>query len=63
MMFNLGILLFVIVIIMLIIAFGMLIYINLMEILPRMLEKENKKTALISAVVGVIILFISTLLG
>lgn len=45
------------------ITVGMLIYINLMEILPRMLEKENKKTALISAAAGVIVLFISTLLG
>ena len=42
---------------------GMLIYIGFMEILPRMIESKDKKTVIISTVIGIIILLVSRLLG
>ena len=42
---------------------GMLLYINIEEILPRMLKAENKKTVLISAALGIVLLIVSTLFG
>lgn len=45
------------------ITIGMLIYINIIEILPKLLKSKDKKTVLISAIVGIIVLFISHLLG
>lgn len=45
------------------ITIGMLIYINIIEILPKLLKSEDKKTVLISTIVGIIVLFISHLIG
>lgn len=45
------------------ITIGMLIYINIIEILPKLLKSKDKKTVLISTGVGIIVLFISHLLG
>jgi len=42
---------------------GMLIYINIIEILPKLLKSNDKKTVLISTVLGIIILFLSHLIG
>lgn len=45
------------------ITIGMLIYINIVEILPKLLRTDDKKTALISTVLGIVILCLSHLLG
>lgn len=45
------------------ITIGMLIYINIIEILPKLLKSKDKKTVLISTIVGIIVLFISHLIG
>lgn len=45
------------------ITIGMLIYINIIEILPKLLKLKDKKTVLISTIVGIIVLFISHLIG
>lgn len=42
---------------------GMLIYINIIEILPKLLKSNDKKIALISTILGIIILFLSHLIG
>ncbi len=44
------------------ITFGMLIFIAISELLPRLLRTRNKKTTAIGIVLGIIILFIATLL-
>ena len=45
------------------ITIGMLIYINIIEILPKLLKSKDKKTVLISTIVGIMVLFISHLIG
>lgn len=45
------------------ITIGMLIYINIIEILPKLLKSKDKNTVLISTIVGIIVLFISHLIG
>lgn len=45
------------------ITIGMLIYINMLEILPRISKEKDKKTVVLSTVIGVLILIISILLG
>ena len=40
----------------------MLIYINLIEILPKLIKDKNKKIVLVSTIIGVLILFISIFL-
>lgn len=42
---------------------GMLLYINIVEILPRMIKSENKKTVILSTAFGILLLIISTLFG
>ena len=44
------------------ITIGMLIYINLIEILPKLIKNKNKKIVLVSTIIGVLILFISIFL-
>lgn len=44
------------------ITIGMLIYINLIEILPKLIKDKNKKIVLVSTIIGVLILFISIFL-
>lgn len=53
----------IIIAILLSITIGMLLYINIIEILPRLIETKEKKTAIISTLIGVIVLIISVLLG
>ncbi len=45
------------------ITIGMLIYINIIEILPKLIESKDKKIVLISTILGVVILFLSHLIG
>ena len=45
------------------ITIGMLIYINIIELLPRLIKYKNKKMVLISTLIGIILLFISIKLG
>lgn len=45
------------------VTIGMLVYINISEILPRLIESKDKKTVVISTVLGIIILIVSTLFG
>lgn len=45
------------------ITIGMLLYINIIELLPRLVSSNNKKTVVLSVLSGVIILIISILLG
>lgn len=49
--------------ILLTLTMGMLLYINMVEILPKLLKTEDKKTALLSTILGIIILFLSHLIG
>lgn len=42
---------------------GMLLYINIIEILPKLIKSDNKKTVIISVITGVIVLFLSHLIG
>ena len=45
------------------ITIGMLLYINIIELLPRLVSSNNKKTVVLSVLFGIIILIISILLG
>ena len=45
------------------ITIGMLLYINIIELLPRLVSSNNKKTVVLSVLSGIIILIISILLG
>ena len=45
------------------ITIGMLLYINIIELLPRLVSSNNKKTVVLSILSGIIILIISILLG
>ena len=55
--------LIIIISILLSITIGMLIYINIIELLPRLIKYKNKKMVLISTLIGIILLFISIKLG
>lgn len=45
------------------ITLGMILYINLIEILPKLLKSNDKKTVLLSVSLGVLVLLVSHLLG
>ena len=44
------------------ITVGMLVYINIIEILPKLIKSKDKKMIITSIIVGILILFVSVFL-